>query len=85
MNIGTISTLVTLGLDALGVVGFLISFIALRKKGKTTEEATAKATKILNVAHKANDKAQKAFEKVCKKNKVSTSEALLELQTEKTT
>lgn len=83
MNIETISIIVTLALDVLGAVGFIVSFVALKKKGKTTEEATEKATKVLKVANKANDAAQKAFDKVCKKNKVSTSEALMELQTDK--
>ena len=67
----------------IGAVGFIISFIAMKKAGKTNKEATEKSTNILNVANKANDAAQKAFDKVCKKNKVSTSEALFELQTDK--
>ena len=65
---------VFLGEAAVSGVAFIASFIAL-KKGKAKTSKT-----LLQVAEKANDKATKTFNKVCKKYKVDSNEALIELQ-----
>lgn len=82
MDITTISLITTLGLDVLGGIAFVISLIALKKKGKSTTEAVEEAKPILEIAKKANDAAQNAFVKICHKNKVSTMKALEVLKKE---
>lgn len=82
MDITTISLITTLALDVLGGIAFVISLIALKKKGKSTKEAIQESKPILEIAKKANEAAQNAFIKICHKNKVSTVQALEVLKKE---
>ena len=72
----SIAEWVFLGEAAVSGIAFVVGFIAL-KRGKTK---TAKT--LLQIGHEANEAAQKKFDKICKKNKVSTNEVLLELKNE---
>lgn len=74
-ELSNVNIFIELGKTIISLISFILAYIALRKAGKTPQEATKTASEIANEAKLyGEEKANKYFIKQCKKHHINTNE-----------